>query len=399
MLNFVATTFAGRQRAIDLRAKLPLLDDKSATAWIEAAYVGVWKGHHNGEFEFTLDTFNNILSRFDAQQNPVPVTYEHPQYRGDGQPIPAAGWVIDLKIEGEALMALVEFTPRAAQMIRDGEYKFSSVVVDLESQDRASGEEVGPELYEIGLTNVPFLDGQKPIELSRRPSAEREAMGLFGRNKKEKVQMSDTTVQNAEPPVAAAEDMPPEEVGAEAAAALTTVQMIAEAAGLDVAAVLSALEENMEAVVSMLSGAPEDGTPSDEQAATQDVAASQSAEASVELSRLREENEKLAGVVAELQADAMPGDKEKLVSLARKLGPDGFREACAAFSGTVAASAPPRGRVYAASAKPPVEDGESASMDQLDAKHTRVAEGLIKNGMERDEAIRRCLSRQQQGAN
>lgn len=152
--------------SVQLRAALPLVSNDSARTWVHLAYEGTWKGHPDGDFSFTADTFNNIVALFNAQKNPVPLTYEHPM-KGTGQPVPAAGWIHALEVKDGSLWGYVEFTPQAADMVKAGEYKFCSVVVDLESVDRESGDMVGPELYEVGLTNTPFLDGQKPITLSR----------------------------------------------------------------------------------------------------------------------------------------------------------------------------------------------------------------------------------------
>ena len=154
-------------RTLTLRAKMPLVAPDSARAWIELAYEGEWKGHPAGEFTFDLDVFRRICTRFDAQDNPIPLTYGHPDH-GNGQPIPGAGFILALEIREGSLWGFAEFTPRAAEMIRQGEMRFCSVVVDLGAIDRESGEEVGPEMYEVGLTNTPFLDGQKPIQLARK---------------------------------------------------------------------------------------------------------------------------------------------------------------------------------------------------------------------------------------
>lgn len=152
---------------IRLRALVPLVADNAPRTWIDLAYEGEWRGHPSGDFAFTREVFANIVSRFNEQKNPIPLTYEHP-VKDAGLPIRAAGWIHQLAIKGTHLWALVEFTPAAAAMVRNGEYRYCSVVVDFESVDRRSGEEVGPELYEVGLTNTPFLDGQRAIELSRR---------------------------------------------------------------------------------------------------------------------------------------------------------------------------------------------------------------------------------------
>lgn len=152
---------------VRLRARLPLVSDSSAKAWIDLAYIGEWKGHPAGDFAFTESIFQNIVDRFNAQHNPIPLTYEHPEKDG-GQPVPAAGWIHDLKIVNGHLLGLTEFTDRAASMVKTGEYRYCSVVVDFDSIDRRSGESKGAELFEVGLTNTPFLDGQQPIQLSAR---------------------------------------------------------------------------------------------------------------------------------------------------------------------------------------------------------------------------------------
>lgn len=156
---------------VRLRARLPLVADTAARTWMDLAYTGEWKGHQAGSFTFSTDVFSNIIARFDAQANPIPITYEHPD-KWMGTPVVAAGWIHELKIKDGHLWGLAEFTPKAAEMVKSGEYRFCSVVVDFESTDRKSGEEVGPELYEVGLTNTPFLDGQRPISLSRNSRVE-----------------------------------------------------------------------------------------------------------------------------------------------------------------------------------------------------------------------------------
>ena len=47
----------------------------------------------------------------------------------------------------------VEFTPRAAEMIRGGEYRFCSGVFDFAARDNATGEELLCALDTIALTN------------------------------------------------------------------------------------------------------------------------------------------------------------------------------------------------------------------------------------------------------
>jgi len=145
------------------------LDAGTNSGWAHVAMLGEWRGHHSGEFEFTRDSFTQILKNFSAQSNPIPWDYEHDSFNpSTSGPKPASGWVkrMELRNNGTELWAYVDWTPRAAQMIRDGEYAYCSPVVDFESIDRKSGDVIGAELLSVALTNNPFLDGQHKIALT-----------------------------------------------------------------------------------------------------------------------------------------------------------------------------------------------------------------------------------------
>ena len=160
-----------------LRAKLPVIGDDATQSWVNIAREGLWKGHAMGEFELSDEVFAEMLANFEAQENPAPVTYEHPEHTGNGQPIPAAGWIQELETResdrGLELWALVEWVSDAAEMVRKGAYKFCSMVFGS-SIHRETGDEVGTELFELGLTNSPFIDGLVPMKLSARSARARK---------------------------------------------------------------------------------------------------------------------------------------------------------------------------------------------------------------------------------
>lgn len=156
--------------------KPSVLGDGAPACWVHLTLFGEWQGHSAGPFAFNADIFGQILDNFDAQKNTVSWTYEHPE-KWMGTPIPSAGRTRQLQIRGDGtkgtdgLWGFVEWTPKAAEMIRAGEYKYCSVVVDLEGIDRVSNEPVGCVLFEVGLTDTPFVDAQQPITLSRTTRA------------------------------------------------------------------------------------------------------------------------------------------------------------------------------------------------------------------------------------
>ena len=156
---------ADAQHLVALRALFPLVATDAATAWAHLTVPGSYAGHPMGPFAFDETSHTAMIRNFAAQTNPVPLTYEHPRY-DDGQPKPAAGWVHDLEVRDGGLWGRCEFTARAADLIRAGEYRYTSVVVALDSKDRKTGKPIGAELIEVALTNTPFVDGQTPLALA-----------------------------------------------------------------------------------------------------------------------------------------------------------------------------------------------------------------------------------------
>lgn len=98
-----------------------------------------------------------IIARVDARGTPLVVDYEHQTINSEwnGQPAPAAGWFRSLEwVEGDGLFGLIELTPRAAEMVRAGEYLYFSPVIEF---DEATGEVLA--LLMGALTNNPAIDG------------------------------------------------------------------------------------------------------------------------------------------------------------------------------------------------------------------------------------------------
>lgn len=162
------------RRVVALRSQLPLISTEAPTAWVHVAYEGEWHGHHAGSFSFDGETFAQIVANHERQANPVKLDFEHEtEFAPPGQAVPARGWVHELKIETDAegrahLWALVEFGARAVEYNREGGYRFCSGVFEFEATDRVTGESIGCYLSSLALTDQPFVDGQRPILLSRR---------------------------------------------------------------------------------------------------------------------------------------------------------------------------------------------------------------------------------------
>jgi hypothetical protein len=167
-----------------LRSAGPLVAEEAPKRWMHCAKPGEWAGYlaEDGstiELEFTTELFEQAVANFNREANAVTLTYGHPDYAEAakiGAPILSAGWIHELEVRDDGLWAFVEFTPRAAKHIDDGELRYCSVVLDFDAIDRVSGESIGGYLYEVGLTNRPFIDGLTPIRLSRRDELRAAAM-------------------------------------------------------------------------------------------------------------------------------------------------------------------------------------------------------------------------------
>lgn len=303
-------------------SRIARFDATRGQTWVQLAKVGEYRGHHMGEFAFTRESFERIIANFERQANDVPFYYGHPN-RHDGQDPPAAGWISALRINGEWLEGLTRFTERATAAIAGDEYRHCSVVVDFESIDRVTAEEIGPEMFEVGLTNVPFIDGQMPIAFSRRSLAANGAtkmdpqkiidglsklLGIDAGKDKDKAlsmlsavfsyqaamngdegepaaeaELADMPIDEEEKKAVAEmarklsrvalSDMPTEEkpeestqladTATEIAAGTSAITKLVEASGMTEAEVLSSLDANLDAIVALLKDASASGMPSD----------------------------------------------------------------------------------------------------------------------------------------
>ena len=303
-------------RALVLRALVPMVAADAARSWVHIAYEGEWKGHPRGPFELSGEKFQAMIDRFNAKRNPTPVDYEHASVKTDGRNgVPASGWIHRLELRSNGLWAEVEWTARAAEMIRAGEYRYCSGVFIFDDVDEQSGDPVDAQLFNLALTNTPFIDGQVPITLAvskrvdgmdasqivaqiakalgldEKSSAEQIMSALEGLTKLRDAQSGETKKSDAKP-----EKKPEAESAATATAASKPVELAAdptapaapvaapstqdpgtvaaaeEALGLlrqalkldanaDAAAVLAALRANLDAISSTVGGGAESAAP------------------------------------------------------------------------------------------------------------------------------------------
>ncbi|QTD47264.1 hypothetical protein J1M35_04460 [Ottowia testudinis] len=103
-----------------------------------------------------------VISAFNAAQ-PLVIDYEHQTLhtQTNGKDAPAAGWIHGLKwIEGKGLYVVAELTKRARQLIRDGEYRYFSPVIQY---SKHTGEVL--RVLMGALTNNPAIHGMDGVKV------------------------------------------------------------------------------------------------------------------------------------------------------------------------------------------------------------------------------------------
>ncbi len=140
-------------------------------SWIQLAKTGSFVSNRYGQFSITRDDLRQMLHNFRTvtpkAPTELPIDYDHlsmaPSKPGDGV---AAGWLkdIELRADGDEIWGLVEWTPRAAEQIKGGEYRFVSPSFVTDYTDK-SGTKVGTTLLAAAITNHPFLEGMQALTL------------------------------------------------------------------------------------------------------------------------------------------------------------------------------------------------------------------------------------------
>ncbi|KAA1165476.1 phage scaffold protein [Pseudoalteromonas fuliginea] len=118
--------------------------------------------------------FNTLKADASTRQNDYHFDYEHQTLHAEenGKEAPAAGWFnpTDLEyIPGEGLFALnVQWTKKAAQFLRDDEYRFISPVFHYGPDGRPV------KLRHFALTNEPAVDGMRKVAVLKTSTPEKE---------------------------------------------------------------------------------------------------------------------------------------------------------------------------------------------------------------------------------
>lgn len=105
-----------------------------------------------GDFNVDDESFELIRKQFKDRRLDLVIDYEH-QTLADVQ-APAGGWIKDLYKGPDAIIAKVEWTAKAAEYLKNREYRYLSPVVMVRERDQKA-----IAVHSAALTNTPAIDG------------------------------------------------------------------------------------------------------------------------------------------------------------------------------------------------------------------------------------------------
>lgn len=134
-----------------------------------------------GPFTLTADVIAEHGDDINARGDQISIDYDHSFKRGNGSL--AAGWYEkgSARVEDSgALTAEVDWTPAAAQKIRDREYRFISPEFSFAHQTMDGSRIQEPKLHATALTNRPFFTSMPAIAADEMEDAKEIVADAFG---------------------------------------------------------------------------------------------------------------------------------------------------------------------------------------------------------------------------
>jgi len=153
------------------------LGDDNLTSWTQVAKTGSFVSENYGKFEITPAMLAEMVTNFEAIPR-AHVDYDHLSTQEIVAPeqSKAAGWFtkLETRVGGTQLWGLVEWTKRAAELIKNREYRFISPTFKKIAKSKETGNPIGARLICAAITNTPFLDGMAPVTLAEVSMDERQ---------------------------------------------------------------------------------------------------------------------------------------------------------------------------------------------------------------------------------
>lgn len=137
-------------------------EGETPRSWIHAASLGTYKHALYGTLKFTAERIKRFADNINNNVRGIEIAIDYAHDNGRE----AAGWVKAAEARDNGLWILVEWTPVAAEKIRNKEFKYFSPEFVSEWKDPKSGKVFKDVVFGGGLTNRPFLKDLLPVNLS-----------------------------------------------------------------------------------------------------------------------------------------------------------------------------------------------------------------------------------------
>lgn len=133
-----------------------------ASTWVTITRTGKFTDPRYGEFEISRTLLSAMVSNFEKRVFGQDVFIDVAHKPNDG----AAAKVIQLKIEGDRLRALCEWTTFGLEAIRNRGYRYLSIEYHEHYKDNENGTDFGPVMMGAALVVRPAIKHLDPIQLS-----------------------------------------------------------------------------------------------------------------------------------------------------------------------------------------------------------------------------------------
>lgn len=144
----------------DLSEVIELQEQKAA--WIDLHRLGRWHHPRHGVLTGTVEKFKSFIANWRSNVLGRKVIFDKSHDFNQG----GTGFLQDMKIDGNKLKGLVEFTPFGIDLIRNKGFIYFSPEYRDSFLNKETRENHGPTLMGGALTPRPFLTNLTPIVLS-----------------------------------------------------------------------------------------------------------------------------------------------------------------------------------------------------------------------------------------
>jgi phage I-like protein len=145
---------------------LVALSEPGSDSWIQIMKTGEFNHPQFGKLKINPQDLHQFKENFDKKVRGVDLAVDVSHEPDKG----AVAWFKELKVDGDKLMAKVQWTEEGEQLVKSGKYRYFSPEFMFNYKDASTGKQFKDVLFGGAITNRPFLKNMDPIELSEDDS-------------------------------------------------------------------------------------------------------------------------------------------------------------------------------------------------------------------------------------